>query len=82
MSSRPVPAVTPNTLYLTSNQLRERYGGRSRAWPDRMVRAGRLPKPYRISGSWLKYWRVDELDAHDAAQVASAEPTPRQHRAA
>lgn len=80
--SRPVPVVTGNTVFITSDQLRQRYGGRSRAWPMRQVQAGKLPRPYRLGGSWLLYWKLSELEEFDAAQVASAEPKPRARNAA
>jgi predicted DNA-binding transcriptional regulator AlpA len=80
--SRPIPPVTTNTVYLTSTQVRERLGGRSRAWLPRAVKAGRFPMPYRLGDGWLLYWKLSEIEEWEVAHVACAVPKPRQRNAA
>lgn len=82
MRTRPTAPVTGNTLYLTSLQVRERLGGRSRVWLPRMVKAGKFPAPYRLGDGWFLYWKLSEIEAWEAAQVASPETKPRVRRAA
>lgn len=80
MTTRPVPPITANTVYLTSLQVRERLGGRSRAWLPRMVAAGRFPAPYRLGDGWFKYWKLEDIERWESEQKPTAEIRPRKRR--
>jgi len=59
----------PNKQYLTSGQLRTRYGGRSDMWPDRIMK--RDPGfPRCIYVGRFKYWALDEIEAYERAVAA------------
>jgi predicted DNA-binding transcriptional regulator AlpA len=55
--------------YLTAVQLRERYGGRSEMWIERiMQRDAKFPRPIYIGR--LRFWALDEIEAYERAAVA------------
>jgi predicted DNA-binding transcriptional regulator AlpA len=54
----------PTKQYLTSGQLRTRYGGRSDMWLGRLMkRDATFPRPLRIGR--FKYWALDEIEAYE-----------------
>lgn len=64
-----VPPVTSSTFYLTSTQVRQRYGGRSRMWIPRLLAAGKFPAPARLGGGRLLYWKLSDLETWEAEQT-------------
>jgi hypothetical protein len=46
--------------FLTSKQVRRRYGDRSEMWLNRNLKAKRLPDPDLLIGS-TRYWRLRTL---------------------
>ena len=73
-------AVTPVQLnsgrpkvYLTSTQLRARYGGRSHMWIERRLKADpNFPKPTTFGTGRLRFWDLDEVEAYERACAAEA----------
>jgi hypothetical protein len=65
----PIPA---SALWLTSNQVRDRYGGRSQMWLYRKLLDPDFPKP-RYDGR-LRLYPVGALDAYDQ-KVLGAQTT-------
>jgi predicted DNA-binding transcriptional regulator AlpA len=63
MSPRPVPAITANSVYLSSRQVRERFGGRGPLWIPRAIKSKGFPKPVTFAGGRLYYWRKEEIEA-------------------
>ena len=64
-----MPKPKPNKQYLTSGQLRARYGGRSDMWVGRIMRRDpSFPKPVRIGR--FNYWALDEVEQYERAAVA------------
>ena len=59
---RPPPADSKH--YLTAQQLRARYGGRSEMWLDRiMARDPTFPRHIYIGR--LRFWALDEIEAYE-----------------
>jgi len=53
--------------YLTTGQLRERYGGRSHMWVERKLKNDpRFPKPIKLGGRW-RFFDLDEIEAYERA---------------
>lgn len=50
-------------IYLTSAQVRARYGNRSQMWIHRRLNnpASTFPRPHRLGGGRLRYWLLSEL---------------------
>ena len=68
-ASKQVPARP--TTYLTSTQLRARYGGRSHMWIERRLQADpSFPKPRKIGR--LRFWDLDEIEAYERDCAAEA----------
>jgi len=63
----PIPA---DAVWLTSNQVRDRYGGRSQMWLHRKLRNPDFPKP-RYDGR-LRLFSVAALDAYDRAVLGGS----------
>ena len=63
---QPLDSVAMNTeqKYLSTDQVRLRYGGIGRTTLWRWVRDGRLPKPYKIGPQYVA-WLAAELDKAD-----------------
>jgi len=55
--------------YLTARQVRQRYGGASSTWIKRRLANDSFPVPVYLAGS--RFWRIIDLIAWDAAQVAA-----------
>jgi predicted DNA-binding transcriptional regulator AlpA len=68
-------AHNPNPRqYLTAVQLRERYGGRSGMWVDRiMQRDAKFPRPIYIGR--LRFWALHEIEAYERAAAAAGRKT-------
>jgi predicted DNA-binding transcriptional regulator AlpA len=65
---------TCDKRYLTAAQLRERYGGRSEMWIERiMQRDAKFPRPIRIGR--FRFWAVDEIEAFERAAGAAGKTT-------
>ena len=63
--------------YLTSAQVRERYGGRSGVWLWRKLRYdATFPRPLVTGNSKLRLWDEEALDAYDDEfmKASTAEP--------
>ena len=56
--------------YLTSNQLRARYGGRSHMWIERRLKDDEAPLPRPIYIGRLRYWKLPEIEAWERQQAA------------
>lgn len=55
--------------YITANQVRERYGGRSHMWIERRLKDNSgFPSPVYLGR--LRYWKLAELEAWERAQAA------------
>jgi predicted DNA-binding transcriptional regulator AlpA len=51
--------------FITSSQVRARYGGRSRMWLHRKLLADpTFPKPIHLGTSW-RYWRLSDLERYE-----------------
>ena len=62
MSVKPKP--NPNKTFLTSGQLRVRYGGRSDMWIDRLMkRDATFPRPVYIGR--YRYWDLGAIEAYE-----------------
>jgi predicted DNA-binding transcriptional regulator AlpA len=60
------------TVFLTSVQVRARYGGRSAMWLPRLIAAGKFPKPTRLGGGRWLYWKLEDLEKWEAEQARAA----------
>lgn len=69
MSPRPVPAVTANSVYLSSRQVRERFGGRGELWITRQIESNGFPKPVRFGTGRLLYWKLADVEQWEATQA-------------
>jgi predicted DNA-binding transcriptional regulator AlpA len=56
-----------DVAFLTAGQARERYGV-SNMWLHRKMLAGKFPKPVRLGGGRLRFWKIADLQAWEAAQ--------------
>jgi len=72
MSLRVTPAITSNVIYITSRQIRERFGGRGELWITRQIETNGFPKPVRFGNGRLLYWKLSEVEEWERsrAQVA------------
>ena len=62
----------PNKQFLTSSQLRIRYGGRSDMWLDRLMKRDvTFPRPVYIGR--YRYWNLDAIEKYERA-VAAQQP--------
>ena len=62
----------PNKQFLTSSQLRIRYGGRSDMWLDRLMKRDvTFPRPIYIGR--YRYWNLDAIEKYERA-VAAQQP--------
>ena len=63
----------PTKIYLTSRQLRIRYGGRSDMWLSRvMKRDSAFPRP--ISIGRYRYWDLGAIEAYERNVAAKRDP--------
>jgi predicted DNA-binding transcriptional regulator AlpA len=60
-------AQSDDVAFLTSGQVRERYGI-SNMWLHRKMLAGTFPRPVKLGGGRLRFWRIADLLAWEAAQ--------------
>jgi predicted DNA-binding transcriptional regulator AlpA len=65
-------STSPET-YLTARQVRARYGNASAMWIVRRLANDGFPKPIYLAGA--RFWRIADLDAWDAAEIAKPKPT-------
>lgn len=73
MSSRNTPAAAPSNAFLTSNQLRARWGGRSSMYLPRLqAKDPTFPKPIRFGGGRFLFWRLDEIERWESDQQRTA----------
>jgi predicted DNA-binding transcriptional regulator AlpA len=57
--------------FLTSAQVRQRYGGASDMWLHRRLRDGSgFPKPMLVEGR--RFWRISELEAWERARAKAS----------
>ena len=64
---------TKNKHFLTSGQLRERYGGRSDMWLDRIMRSDRrFPRPIKIGR--YRFWDLAAVEQYERSVAARREP--------
>jgi hypothetical protein len=62
----------PDKRYLTSRQLRDRYGGRSHMWISRRLKADpKFPRP-KYFGRY-QYFDLDEIEAYERTAVGGGE---------
>lgn len=62
--------VSPDPLYLTAGQVRERYGC-SDMWIRRHIMAHDFPQPVRFGGKTsARRWRLADIEAWERARVA------------
>jgi predicted DNA-binding transcriptional regulator AlpA len=58
------------TRYLTATQLRQRYGGRSEMWIERIMRRDAdFPKPIRIGR--YRLWELAALEAYERSRAVT-----------
>jgi predicted DNA-binding transcriptional regulator AlpA len=59
--------------YLTTKQVRERFGGVSRMWLWRYMREHGFPQPVQFGGSRsVRRWKVAEIEAWERERVKLA----------
>ena len=64
-----MPKLNANRQFLTSTQLRVRYGGRSDMWIDRLMkRDATFPRPVYIGH--YRYWDLEAIEAYERAVAA------------
>jgi predicted DNA-binding transcriptional regulator AlpA len=59
--------------FISSAELRARYGGRSQMWIARRLadpRSG-FPRPYRFGDGRFRYWKLSELEAWEQSCAAA-----------
>ena len=60
-----------NQEYASSNQVRNRYGGRSHMWIERRLKDDPdFPKPIYIGR--LRYWKISALEAWEKAKISKS----------
>jgi hypothetical protein len=71
MSPRSVPAARSGkpTVWTTHKQLRARYGERGELYIPRLIESAGFPKPYRFGSGRLLFWKLEEVEAWEAAQA-------------
>jgi hypothetical protein len=58
--------------YVSSKQLRTRYGGRSHMWIERLLKADPdFPKPIYIGR--LRFWKLPELETWERTKATGRE---------
>lgn len=69
MPVKPRAATPPEgAVYITTQQLRDRYGGMSHMWLERKVRDDPdFPRPTYIGR--LRFFKIDEVEAYERACV-------------
>lgn len=70
MSPRVIPPVT-STIYLSSAQVRLKFGGRGPLWIARQIKENGFPKPYKFGGRLL-YWKASEIEAWENERAERA----------
>ena len=55
--------IPDGTKFLTSTQVRERYGNLSKMSLHRWIAGGKFPKPYPFNGR--NYWKLADLEAYE-----------------
>jgi predicted DNA-binding transcriptional regulator AlpA len=69
---KPVP-VPPDAVWMSTNQVLARYGGRSQMWLWRKIqKEPAFPRPTYFGR--MLFFRVDELEAYERAAVATTPP--------
>jgi hypothetical protein len=69
---KPVP-VPPDAVWISTNQVLARYGGRSQMWLWRKIQnEPTFPRPAYFGR--MQFFRVDELEAYERAAAAIAPP--------
>jgi predicted DNA-binding transcriptional regulator AlpA len=65
--------------FLSSAELRARYGGRSQMWIHRRLNDpnSSFPKPYRFGDGKYRYWKIAELEAWEKSCAAA--PLKQRH---
>lgn len=59
-----------STVYLTARQLRDRWGGRSHMFIERLLKNDpTFPRPVRLGGA-MRFWRLDEIEAWESRSEA------------
>jgi hypothetical protein len=71
-----MPEIQPSHVYLKAAQVRSRFGGVSDMWLHRRMRDAALPLPAPSYFGGLRFWRVADLEAWEAARDAMGH-TPR-----
>jgi hypothetical protein len=56
--------------FVTAQQLRQRYGGRSPSWLERLIAKPDFPKP--ITPMRYRLWSIAEVEAWERAQAVAA----------
>jgi predicted DNA-binding transcriptional regulator AlpA len=69
----PVPIDPKPKYYVTSAQLRERYGGRSEMWLTRIMRSDPTFPRYIVIGRY-RFWDVAEIEAYERDVAARRVP--------
>jgi predicted DNA-binding transcriptional regulator AlpA len=68
-----MPKLNANRQFLTSAQLRVRYGGRSDMWIDRLMkRDATFPRPVYIGR--YRYWDLGAIEAYERDIAAKRDP--------
>ena len=61
-------AFQANQEYLSSNQLRARYGGRSHMWVERRLKYDKgFPRPVYFGR--LRFWKLSDIEAWERQQA-------------
>ncbi len=68
---------TQRDEYVTSKQVRARYGGVSNMWIHRKTRERGFPEPATRFGGRRRFWRVSDLLAWEQVMITRADPVPK-----
>ena len=66
---------TTNETFLSANQVRHRYGGRSHMWIERRLAdpESGFPRPTKFGR--LRFWKLAEIEAWERAQATKQAKT-------
>jgi hypothetical protein len=70
----PAPKISQTRAkkYLTSGQLRERWGNCSHMFIQRRIKSDPLmPRPKRFGGSRIRFFDIEEIEAYERLGVAA-----------
>jgi hypothetical protein len=68
---RPPPPIAPGAIFITTAQLRARYGGMSNVWVNRKVKTEpSFPRPYYFGESSQRFFKLADVEKFERQRVA------------